>query len=151
MDANKKTLLGAILVLTIALAACTTGEADQSPVQSAALVDTEWVLGSLNGNALIGGREVTLRFGEASVEGSGGCNTYGGSYTASKDNLRLSGVYATEMACMEPKGIMEQEQAYFQALNAVASYRVSGERLELFDEGGAQTLVYVAAGGPSPA
>jgi heat shock protein HslJ len=75
-------------------------------------LDTEWELVSLNGNALIEGREVTLRFGQVSIEGSGGCNTYGGSYTASEDSLRLSGVYWTEMACIEPEGIMEQEQVY---------------------------------------
>ncbi|MHC4432677.1 MAG: META domain-containing protein [Planctomycetota bacterium] len=137
MDINKKTLVGAILVLTVLLAACAT--------QSAPLLDTEWVLISLNGNALIEGKEITLNFGEASLEGAGGCNTYGGSYTASEDSLRLSGVYATEMACMEPKGIMDQEKAYLHALNAAARYRVDGNRLEILDQTGAQILAFVAS------
>jgi heat shock protein HslJ len=109
------------------------------------LQDTEWLLVSLHGSAPIEGREVTLRFGDASIEGSGGCNTYGGSYTASGDSLTLSDLYWTEMACMEPDGIMAQEQAYFQALNAVASYRVEGDRLELYDEAGTQILALVAS------
>jgi len=142
MDIRRTILVGATWVLTVLLAACAT--------QSVALLDTEWVLISLNGNALIEGKEVTLRFGEASIEGSGGCNTYGGSYAASGDSLSLDGVYWTEMACMEPEGIMEQEQAYFQALNAAARYRVAqdqggGDRLEVYDEAGTQILAFVAS------
>jgi heat shock protein HslJ len=135
------------LVLMATLAACTTAEPDPPSAQDSILLDTEWELVSLNGDDLIEGRAITLRFEEASVEGSGGCNTYGGSYTASEASLRLDGVYWTEMACMEPKGLMEQEQAYFQALNAAASYRVDGDRLELYDEAGAQILTFVATGG----
>jgi hypothetical protein len=52
----------------------------------------------------------------------------------------VSDLYATEMGCPEPEGIMEQEQAYFEALNAAAQYRVEGDRLELYDESGAQIL-----------
>jgi hypothetical protein len=45
---------------------------------------------------------------------------------------------------------MEQEQAYFQALNAAARYRVaqdqsSGDRLELTNEAGAQILAFAAS------
>jgi heat shock protein HslJ len=114
-----------------------------------------WVLVSLNGNALIEGKAITLRFGDTAIEGSGGCNTYGGSYRASEDSLSLDGVYWTEMACVEPKGIMEQEQAYFQALNAAAGYRVaqdqgSGERLELYDKNGSPILEFIAAAALNP-
>jgi len=129
------------MALTVLLAACAT--------QSAALLDTEWSLISLNGGALIEDTEITLNFREASLDGSAGCNTYGGSYTASEDSLRLNGVYATEMGCMEPKGILEQETAYLDALNAAARYRVDDDRLEVYDEAGAQILAFVAAVGPS--
>jgi heat shock protein HslJ len=101
------------------------------------------VLVSLNGGAPIEGAEITLNYGETSVEGSGGCNTYGGEYAASGDSLRLSGLYWTERACMEPKGIMEQEQAHLQALNAAARYHVDGDRLELYDEAGTLILAFV--------
>jgi heat shock protein HslJ len=142
-------LVGVTLILTALMAACTTADQEPSVSQGSALPGTEWVLMSLKGNALIEGREITLRFGEASIEGSGGCNTYGASYTASEDSLSLSGVYWTEMACMEPEGVMEQEQAYFQALNTAASYRVDGDRLQVYNEDGTQVLVFVAAGSPS--
>lgn len=46
------------------------------------------------------------------------------------------------MACLEPAGILEQELAYLNALNTVASYRMDAGRLELYDEAGTQILVY---------
>jgi heat shock protein HslJ len=146
MNIRRTILVGATLVLTVLLAACATAKPDQPPAQSAALLDTEWALVSLHGGTLIEGRTITLRFMEGSVEGSGGCNTYGGSYTASKESLSFGDVYRTEIGCTEPEGIMKQEQGYFEALNNVASYRVDGDRLELYDEAGTQILVFVAAG-----
>lgn len=146
MDIRRTTLVGAISVLAVLLAACTNANQGQPPAQSTALLDTRWMLVSLHGSAPIGDREITLSFEEASVKGSAGCNTYGGSYTISEDRLHLSGVYATEMACMEPVGIMEQEQAYLNALRAAARYRVDGSRLEMYDGAGAQLLAFVAAG-----
>ena len=146
MYLRRTILVGATLALIALLAACATANRDQPPAQSAALLDTKWVLISLNGSALIEGTEITLSFKEASLDGSAGCNTYGGSYAASEDSLHLSGVYWTEMGCPEPKGIMDQERAYFDALNAAARYRVDGDRLEVYDEAGAQILVFVAAG-----
>lgn len=140
-------LAGMAVVLTATLVACTTAEPASPPAQDTGLLDTEWELVSLSGGALIEGRAITLRFEEASLKGSGGCNTYGGSYTASEDRLSVSDVYATEMACMEPEGIMDQEQAYFQILNAVIRYKVNGDRLELYDEADSPTLVFVAATG----
>jgi len=135
------------VVLTATLVACTVAERASPPAPGARLLDTEWELVSLSGGTLIEGRAITLRFEEASLKGSGGCNTYGGNYTASEDRLSVSDVYATEMACMEPDGIMEQEQTYFQILNTVARYQVDGDQLELYDETGSPVLAFVATGG----
>ncbi len=145
MRFKRAILVGAMLVMTVLLSACIGADQDRPPSPGTALTGPRWVLVSLHGSAPIEGREITLSFEETSVEGSGGCNTYGGSYTASEDSLSLRGVYWTEMACLEPKGVMEQEQAYFRALNAAARYRVDGDRLELYDEAGAQILTFVAA------
>jgi len=147
MDVRRIILAGMTLVLMATLVACRAAEPDPPPAPDSRLLDTEWELFSLNGGALIEGRAITLRFGDGSLEGSGGCNTYGGSYTVSEDSLSVSDVYATEMACMEPEGIMDQEQAYFQVLNTVTRYRVDGDRLELYDDAGSPILAFVATGG----
>jgi heat shock protein HslJ len=150
VDIRRTVMVGIALALAALAAACAAAAQDQPPAQGNTLPGTEWVLVALNGNALIEGKEVTLRFGDTSIEGSGGCNTYRGSYTASGESLSLSDVYWTEMACMEPEGIMAQEQAYFQALHATAGFRAAqdqgdGDRLELTDETGAQILSFVAS------
>ena len=95
-----------------------------------------------NGDTPIEGTQITLSFWEGSLEGSGGCNIYGGGYTASEDSLHMSDLYWTEMACLEPEGILDQELAYLNALNAVASYRVDAGRLQLYDGAGTQVLVF---------
>jgi heat shock protein HslJ len=142
MDIKRIVMAGATLVLATLVAACGTARTDQPPAGSAALLDTEWVLTSLTGKAPIEDTQITLSFGEGSLKGSAGCNTYGGSYTVSEDSLRLSDLYWTEMACLEPEGILEQELAYLNALSTVASYRMDAGWLELYDEAGTQILVY---------
>jgi len=144
MDIRRIILAGITLVLTATMVACVTAEPDPPSTQSTRLLNAEWELISLNGGDLIEGRAITLHFAETSLEGSGGCNTYGGSYTVSEDRLSVSGVYATEMACMEPEGIMDQEQAYLQLFNAITRYRVEGDQLELYNEAGSPTLVFAA-------
>jgi heat shock protein HslJ len=138
-------IVGATLLLVVVAAGCAVEAQDQPLAQGSVLMDTEWMLVSLSGDALVEGTEVTLRFGDTSVEGNGGCNTYGGSYATSDGSLSLSGVYWTEMACPEPEGVLEQEQAYFQALDAVAGYEVDGEQLGLLDENGNRILAYLAS------
>ena len=142
MDIKRVAIVGATLVLAALLVACGSAEPDQPPGEGVALPGTEWSLTSLNGEALIEGTQITLAFSAASIEGSAGCNTYGGTYTATEDSLRLSDLYWTEMGCMEPEGILEQEMAYLNSLNAVAGYRLNAGSLELYDEGGALTLVF---------
>ena len=142
MDIKRTVLVGATLVLIALLVACATAEPDQPPAEGAALPGTEWALVSLTGDTLIQGTQITLRFDKASIDGSAGCNTYGGSYTATEDSLRLSDLYWTEMGCPEPEGILDQEMAYLTTLNTVASYRADAGRLELYDEAGTQILVF---------
>ena len=145
MNIRRKALVSVTLVLTALLAACATATQNEPPAEGTALKDTGWVLVSLNGDSPMAGREITLDFEEATLEGYAGCNTYGGSYTVSEDSLRLSGVYATEMGCMEPKGIMDQERAFLDALNAAARFHLDGDRLGVYDEAGTQILAFVTS------
>jgi hypothetical protein len=49
---------------------------------------------------------------------------------------------------MEPEGVLEQEGAYLNALNAAARFQLDGDRLEVYDEVGAQILAFVKKGEP---
>jgi len=129
--------LAVIAVLIIVLAAC-----DGSGVN--ALRDTAWELESLTGDAVLPGTTITLKFSGDQVSGSAGCNQYGGSYQAGENSLSIGDVFSTEMGCLEPEGILEQETAYLTALSTAATYQITADQLEIFDKAGAQVLVFVA-------
>lgn len=88
--------------LILALAACGGSGGN-------ALRDTAWELASLSGSDLLSGTAITIEFAVDEVSGSGGCNHYGGNYQSSGNSLSVSDVFSTEMWCLEPEGILEQE------------------------------------------
>lgn len=108
------------------------------------LNNSQWQLASIGGTPVIAGSAITLEFGENNqVGGSGGCNTYGGSYTMEDDTITFSDIFSTLMACLEG-GIMEQEQVYFAALNSATRYEISSDQLIIeYDDG--QQLVFTSA------
>lgn len=128
----------ALVAITGALAACGSSGGGGS------LEGTVWVLESYDGQSVIPGTEITAEFAGGEVSGSAGCNRYFGSYESDKDKLTFSVLGQTEMYCMDPEGAMDQESAFLRLLGGTASYQASGERLELFDAGGASVLVFVA-------
>jgi len=134
------------MILIVALFTCAACVASCTS-SGTRLAGTEWRLTSMSGRALIEGTEMSLTFDETTFSGSAGCNTYGGSYSADAVALRGRGIYATEMGCMEPEGVLEQEQAYLAALATVVSYRVENGRLEMHDEAGSQILTFAPLGG----
>lgn len=67
------------------------------------------------------------------VAGYAGCNRMSGAYTLAGDKLNFTQMAVTMMACAQG---MEIEQAFNQALEKVAAWRIDGEELELIDAGG---------------
>ncbi|HLV34403.1 MAG TPA: META domain-containing protein [Spirillospora sp.] len=85
--------------------------------------------------------EITLEFGSDEVGGSGGCNAYGGGYTADGLSLEIGEIVATLIFCASEER-MEQEAAYLAALNSAASYRIADNQLELLDSADEVLLVF---------
>ena len=108
------------------------------------LVGTDWLLVSLDGESVIKGSEVTLQFGDDDrLSGSGGCNGFGGPYVVDADSLTVGMLISTQMACLAD-GIMEQELAYFTALESATRYEIDGDTLTI--ETGDGPLVFERAG-----
>ena len=133
---TKSAITTIIAVLAVVLVACGGSDAN-------ALRNTAWELESLAGNAVLPGTTITIEFSDDQVSGSAGCNHYEGNYQAEENRLSVSNVFSTEMGCLEPTGILEQETAYLTALSAAATYQITADRLEMFDETGDQVLVFV--------
>ena len=99
------------------------------------LEDKTWVLESYgeqdNLQAVLEGTQITATFdsAEGRVNGSAGCNTYSGDSHISKNNLSIPLITSTEMYCLEPEGVMEQEQQYLTALRGAESFEIKDGKL----------------------
>ena len=82
---------------------------------------------------MLEGTEIIATFDsqDSQVTGSAGCNTYTGDYEAKKHDLSISTLARTEMACVGPEGVMEQEQQYLSALQAAESYTIEDGELRI--------------------
>ncbi len=135
-----------IVLSSLLLAAC-------AAPASGALAGTSWVLQSIDGNrqvgAAIGGQPVTLQFTSATeMGGSGGCNSYGGSYQASGGRISFGEIMSTLMMCAD-EDVAAVETAFFAALGAIDSYAITeceacANPQTLTLVGGGHTLVFVS-------
>jgi heat shock protein HslJ len=113
--------------------------------QSQALAGTSWRVTDVNNGkeavvSLVADTSVTMHFAkDGKVAGSGGCNNYTATYTQDGDKLTFTPAAATRRMCIAP-GVMEQEHAFFKALESVATARMEGNRLELRTADGALAL-----------
>lgn len=89
------------------------------------------------------GSRITITFADGQVSGTAGCNQYGGSYSLNGAALAIGDLFQTEMACMDPVGVMEQEQHYLDTLRAAIAAHVYGSQLWVEVDGGS-SLVFVA-------
>lgn len=89
-----------------------------------------------------GNTDITLKFedNEKQFNGSGGCNSYFGSYNVDSNcRLKITELGATERACFD-LALMQQEQNYFNILQDAESLQVEGEELHI--SGSSGVLVY---------
>ena len=118
-------------------------------LETTPLTGTTWQLISyLDGDAFTSvliGTEITAVFGDdGQLTGSAGCNSYFGSYEVDGDAIPFGLLGSTLMACSEPEGIMNQEQAYLAALGSAVTYRIEGDKLKLTDADGTHVAQFVA-------
>jgi len=92
---------------------------------------------------LLAEAEITATFEDGTVSGSAGCNTYNAAYTFDGSFVTFETPVATEMACSDPAGVMEQEQRYLGFLKDVTAYRIVGNQLRL-ETGDGRALVFTA-------
>lgn len=133
------TLLGMLLLV---VNACT-----EATVDTGMLENTKWILDSFgdegNLREVINGIQITATFdsNESQLRGSAGCNTYFAGYELEGSQLSILGpVGATEMYCMEPEGVMDQEQEYLAILQLAERYEIDSNELRIYCDG--QVLIY---------
>jgi heat shock protein HslJ len=126
-----------IFILVIVLSACQAG----NPSKDVDLENNTWVLRSYDGNLPIEGTIITLQFKDEQISGNAGCNHYGGGFVVNGQTISFSDIYATEMYCMDPVGVMDQEQSYLTALQSADRFELTSDTLTITTNAG-QTLVF---------
>jgi heat shock protein HslJ len=144
-------------MLSVLLAACAAPVAVQPTptpapeVDAGALGNSQWQLDSLMVNGqlitLSPAQLPTIEFAtDGKIGGSGGCNSYFGSYTVNGDEVSFGAIGSTKMACSEG---MDQEGQFFAALEAARHINLtSNTSLELRSTDGQTELKFVNM--PSP-
>ena len=85
---------------------------------------------------------VTAQFEGDQISGTGGCNSYGAAIEREDNQLTIDTVEATEQACSDPNGVMDQESVYFSQLSSVVGYTVVGGTLALLNADGEAILLF---------
>ena len=121
-------MVGVLVALAVAVGGCRPG-----PVEGPPLDGTRWVLVALDGEPPLPGAAPSADFSAEQITGSTGCNQYFGEYVALGGDITIGDLARTERYCMDPEGVMDQEEAVLNALTSATSYRLTGAQLELLD------------------
>ena len=133
-----------LVILLFSIVSC----ARTASTPTSNLEDTRWTLESYgepgNLQAVLEGTEITATFESAKgqVRGSAGCNTYFADYEINDNKLSILQMAYTEIGCLEPEGILEQEQEYLQTLLAAESFQLRNEKLQI--DCGDHILLYIS-------
>ena len=99
--------------------------------------------------SVIIGTEITANFDEdGQLTGNAGCNNYSAQYEAQGENISIETAELTEMACLEPEGIMEQEQLYLAALETADTYKIEGVTMDMRTSEGSRVATFQRALNP---
>ena len=119
--------LVSLAFLLVILTACSA-----FPDAGASLEDTHWELYAYRKSRPIEDTTLTIKFEDGRASGSAGCNSYGSMYQVNGKEITFSEVSSTVMACLEPEGVMEQEQLFLQYLGEAQRFEVVDGQLQIF-------------------
>ena len=140
-----KTYLLILLVISLAMAACTP-QGTETPPASVSLIGN-WRLISFgpvdSQTPALNDIEAGITFNsDSTMAGNSGCNGYGGNYTVEGNQITFTEIVSTLMLCDEP--VMEQEEAVYQVLTDTPTFQIEGNTLTLTNND--RMLVFTAAG-----
>jgi len=91
----------------------------------------------------ITGTEIIADFGtNGMVTGTTGCNVYFAEYVAGDTSLDIENAGMTEMYCLGPDGIMEQEQLFLNLLCSAETFDITNGQLKIRDATGRKILLF---------
>lgn len=106
-------------------------------VANSGLEDSAWEVVNYNNGrgavvSLLADTEITALFAaDGNVTGNAGCNEYFAGYALNGSAIKISAPGTTFHFCPEPKGIMDQEFEFLNALQSAATYSIEGDLLQM--------------------
>ena len=93
----------------------------------------------------IPGTEITARFGpDGSLNGSAGCNSYSGTFTAFDQTLRVNTLSPSQAWCDAPGGIMDQEGTFLTLMQYASRMAISAGQLTVIDSAGNRIMEFLS-------
>lgn len=132
-----------IVIVTnlVALTETASSSAQPEAPLAPAILETTWTATSINGAAPVPRTNATLSISsDLRAGGNGSCNSWFAQAQLDGDKLSFGAVGATQKGCTQSVNL--QEQAYFAALAATATWQVSGDTLTLYGADGKALLVF---------
>jgi heat shock protein HslJ len=132
-----------ILFILITVTACNSAVATDHPIEFTELIGTNLILISIEGHPPIADRMISLQINSEYFSGSAGCNRYSARYTAkSQNSFSIDELAMNEADCIEPEGIMKQENRYTELLSSAIKCQLIEQELVLEDAQGKVILRY---------
>jgi len=97
---------------------------------------SDWVLTAIDNDTVIIGTPPTLKFEGDMVSGNASCNIYSGSHQIRGETISFGPLVRTEMYCLEPEGVMDQEQTYLGILEAAQRFELVDKILTMYSDSG---------------
>lgn len=111
------------------------------PAASGPINGSRWTLSELHGRDPLSGTTITLAFEDGTLGGRDGCNHYSTSYSLSGNRISIEErITGTMMACED--AIMDQADAYLNALTTATNYVMTGGELLLYGDDGEELAVF---------
>ena len=127
-------------LLPLLLFSCAAPQQMEKKVDTHLLLQGEWTLQTLRGVAPVASiplPSLQIDLKENRISGNGGCNNYFASIEHySSTALSFSAIGATRMLCLSDN----IENAYFQTLQEVATYKIQENSLSLLNEQGEEVV-----------
>lgn len=92
---------------------------------------TAWILEDLAGAGVVDRVQATLEFpAQGRASGIGSCNHFSADVTLDGERIGFGAIAATRRSC--PEAVMNQESAYFAALEKAERFETDGENLYVY-------------------
>jgi heat shock protein HslJ len=134
----KRAVVWIVVAVAILVAVAIVAVAAGGDVEGGGLADSSWVVSEMPGVTLVPDALPTVSFTETDVSGNGGCNSIGGTYTASGDTIDVSALNSTLIGCEE--AILTQEAAFTARLERATTYSIEGDTLTMDGDQGSITF-----------